>query len=124
MYIITSGASHEIIIPIANNDVAVDMTTAVEIRAVAIQNNAVSPTARWSNSGTAGYGICDIALPSTNNLRLYAEYAQTVNMSAGVLEVEITASFVDAVFPSGYRVEKWRHYVGTVFRTSTQESIV
>ena len=106
------GEDKKVSIGIVKNGVAVDLTTAINIKAILKVNSAEQK--KYALTAETGFGTLEVDGTITNQVNIFVQREETKGFPVGNITVILLISFVDTDFTDGERVEELKFNVGRV----------
>lgn len=106
------GEDKKVSLNVVKNGVAVDLTTAINIKAI-LKVNSVEQK-KYALTAETGFGTLEVDGVVTNQVNIFIQREETKNFPIGNITVIMLISFVDTDFPDGERVEEIKFNVGRV----------
>lgn len=106
------GEDKKVSIGIVKNGVAVNLTTAINIKAILKVNSAEQK--KYALTAETGFGTLEVDGTITNQVNIFVQREETKGFPVGNITVILLISFVDTDFTDGERVEELKFNVGRV----------
>lgn len=106
------GEDKVISVEVIKNNVAVDITTCVNIKA--ILKNGSTELSKYALVAETGYGTLEVPGTPNNQVDVIVEREQSKNFPTGKLTMILLCAFNDNTFEDNERVEEYKFTVGSI----------